>query len=444
MARTLNKAAPDEFLAVLRALPEKDGVHVFPDKGWLQEQGGKVGKTAQWGAAMLASMEERGKVQRVRQGRAITGVVLLQPTLEGAVTVAAEPQPAKATQPEAEQPQALRDRLVALLQRRSDERGKVPHTVDEIRDRLKADRHDTIKALYDLKRRGQLTFRETGGSGKSKNLVGFRLQGDLMPTTAPVDNALAPWSICPQCYWDRKFHRRGTGDRTVLICPTPAKAGSPLWAKQTGEGYEKAGEDAPTAGLGDKLDHAITQPAQRSNLRHAGKPKPGPVTRYYQCFEKADGKECGQRFSDPVGLRMHKDAKHVNPDPAPQNLKPVIAAGEALLQAMDAQVAEDRPPAAQQGGGGVQAEAWADRADAYVAGLQDATRPPDWAQYPLLTEVARVYHARVQARALLEAAGDSIPGQFLHAGIGAANTGGRVAEEITRLLAALGYEGVNR
>lgn len=417
--RTVNPEAAESLLADIRNFPKTDaGWHRFPDKGWLQQQGAKYGKTEAWGSMTLKGLEAKGRLQVVREGRAVRGAILLdtaQPEPQAAAPTVAEPQPATGTQPEAEEPTALRDRLLQVLQRHSDEKGRVRLGIDDIRARTRTNRHDTIKALGDLVARGQLSWREVHGSGKSKDFTNLRLQGDAVPKQAPKTEVMGqPWSICPDCWWDRRYHRKGTDDATVLICPNPPKSGSPRWQARS--------EPKPVG--------SPVRSRQHGNGGHRAPERrepPSPVVTYYECHEPAPGAigrpphpVCGQRFSDPVGLRMHKEAKHSG-EPLPQNLKPAPDQPETVDVPVEFTTSD--PVAAKALDGSV----------VHVVG---------WADYPLLTEVARVYHARQRARALLEAAGDRAPIQQLLGGpVGEAGTGARIADEITRLLAALGYEG---
>lgn len=57
---------------------------------------------------------------------------------------------------------STKQRLLEALTRASDERGQVRATSDEIRQAVGLSRHDTLKLLWDLKKEGEITFREGG------------------------------------------------------------------------------------------------------------------------------------------------------------------------------------------------------------------------------------------------------------------------------------------
>lgn len=358
-----------------------------------------------WATTVLGGWERQGKVRIVREGRRVVGVRL--PSDEAG---------------KGGNGASLRDRLVALMQRESDAKGNVPLTTDAMRRKLGTDPHDLIKVLWDLQKQGQLTFRQVGGSGSSSNLVGYRLRGELIPKQAPVDNALAAWSICPECFWERRYHR--TDDEGVLLCPANPKQGSPRFLAATDAGLQAAQDVAPSAKRGDvAAGSTITGPLRGHRPHPIGgvhTVKPGPVTSTWVCRE--GDPECGQRFTDPVGLKMHKDAKHLNPDPPAQNAQsePQQAAPAEVAPAPDATLA----PSVAVGTAAATEEFEPGPFGPYV----------DWAQYPLVTAAARRYAARVRAAEALDTAGDIAVAQSIR------DTLTEQDKQLSALLVALGYE----
>ena len=124
---------------------------------------------------------------------------------------------------------------------------------------------------------------------------------------------------------------------------------------------------------------------------------------------------------------MHKEAKHVNPDPAPQNAADEVGQ-QATTAATAADVAQADDVAYQQAQQVAQAATAAARDEA-------AARAVPWEQFPLVTAAARQYHARARAVQALQAAGETEMAATLQA-----KAPGALEEELALLLAALGYE----
>ena len=413
--------ATQRLLAALReAQPDKEGV-VPVDAPALNRE---YGKSDGWVSTTLAFHAKKGTFEIVREGRRIRGVRFEQNGKAQTPVMAAGYQYDNA--------ESMRDRLLRQLQEHSDERGKVRIGTEELRRLLGLVMHDLNKYLWDLKKEGLLRFKERG-SGTAMALSNLQLQGKAVLKKAPADSALAPWQICPECWWERKYHRNTVAQS--LVCPPNPRSGSPAFmaaqAKPVGTA-EKAAARGRHTEQGAEAFHKVAP--HRTE-------RPGPVSTYYECHEPLPGPPphavCGQRFNDPVALKMHKDAKHAG-EPAPQNTKVPSLRGtvpDVELDALGDALADTLA------GAGPAPEAPVTPSAAAGTGAASREATPtvvDWAKYRTLTAAVARQRALHEAEAALRKAGlDEMAKQVAQR---QSDSGGPLATELVALLTELGYE----
>ena len=391
----------------LRALPEEaDGTRRIPGD-LLGNIARSTGKSGGWASVMLGGWEKQGVLKRLKQGRRIVGVRL------------AAHQPV-ATEPATEQPEqgteSMKDRVLALLQRRADSKGQVRDTTDALRKELGLDVHDFTKYAWDLKKQGLLQFREKK-IGSQKELHSMQLRGPAVPKTVSRqeratlgDTVLAsePWEICPECYWARRWHRVAPDNANLLICPSRPKEGSPRWQRQTGRGHAQAAADAPAAKRGDVADHVIKNNRVLGSV-HPTKPagadtsytKPGPVTSTYRCSEC----QPPQDFNDPAALRMHREAKHAIGKPRAVDGQPVAPEVQPE-QPVQPEAQPTPPPASEEGTMDIPVRYTMDDPVAHALLQNAVVRAVDRADYPAISAMLAQQAARTRAVQALEAAGE--------------------------------------
>jgi hypothetical protein len=262
-------------------LPLKEGMRVFP-KGWTGDMNRKYQMSDAWSQAVIVNWEKAGRAEIVRRGRRWIGL-----------RMASDSNGTEPSKPAPDEVRSLRDKVLAMMQSKADDKGRIHVSTDEMRREMGLSPHDFIKGVWDLQKQGMLTFRQTG-SGSSANLINYRLRNyerHVVPGDAVPSNVMdREWSICPDCWNTRKTHRWENGDRDRLVCPDP-QPDSPLWLTRRKAKAEQVEPD-------------VTPKSAPS--------KPGYVT----C------EECGSSFIDKVALQLHTKMKHT---PLVVGVKPSIS-----------------------------------------------------------------------------------------------------------------------